>query len=84
MENVKRLKSKNATPGEKLRNSADYYNFQNSDKSEKVNVIESAKRQMKRWRDLLKKSDDEESIKFANQNIDLIMQNAVEELDKLN
>ena len=39
---------------------------------------------MKRWRDLLKKSDDEESIKFANQNIDLIMQNAVEELDKLN
>lgn len=84
MENVKRLKSKNATPGEKLRNSADYYNFQNSDKSEKVNVIESAKKQMKRWRDLLKKSDDEESIKFANQNIDLIMQNAVEELDKLN
>lgn len=84
MENVKRLKSKNATPGEKLRNSADYYNFQNSDKSEKVNVIESAKRQMKRWRDLLKKSDDEESIKFANQNIDLIMQNAVDELDKLN
>ncbi len=84
MENVKRLKSKNATPGEKLRNSSDYYNFQNSDKSEKVNVIESAKKQMKRWRDLLKKSDDEESIKFANQNIDLIMQNAVEELDKLN
>lgn len=84
MENVKRLKSKNATPGEKLRNSADYYNFQNSDKSEKINVIESAKRQMKRWRDLLKKSDDEESIKFANQNIDLIMQNAVDELDKLN
>lgn len=84
MENVKRLKSKNATPGEKLRNSADYYNFQNSDKSEKINVIESAKRQMKRWRDLLKKSDDEESIKFANQNIDLIMQNAVKELDKLN
>ena len=47
-------------------------------------MIELAENQMKQWKKLRDKSSDTESINFANQNIDRIMMEAVDDLDKLN
>ena len=47
-------------------------------------MIELAEKQMKQWKKLRDKSSDTESINFANQNIDRIMMEAVDDLDKLN
>lgn len=82
--NVDRLKSKNVPIEKRISNYSDYYRFQNSKDAAKVRVIELAERQMKQWKKLRDKSSDTESINFANQNIDRIMMEAVDELDKLN
>ena len=82
--NVKRLKSKNVPVDELVRNYGDYFKFKQSKDAEKINVIEAADKQMREWKDLRNKSNDAESINFANQNIDYIMMRAVNELDKLN
>lgn len=82
--NAKRLKSKNVPLDELVKNYGDYYKFKQSKGAEKMNVIETATKEMKRWKDLRNKSNDAESINFANQNIDYIMMRAVNELDKLN
>ena len=82
--NVDRLKSKNVPIEKRISNYSDYYRFQNSKDASKVRVIELAEKQMKQWKKLRDKSSDTESINFANQNIDRIMMEAVDELDKLN
>ena len=82
--NAKRLKSKKVPLDELVKNYGDYYKFKQSKGAEKMNVIETATKEMKRWKDLRNKSNDAESINFANQNIDYIMMRAVDELDKLN
>lgn len=82
--NVDRLKSKNVPIEKRISNYSDYYRFQNSKDAAKVRVIELAKKQMKQWKKLRDKSSDTESINFANQNIDRIMMEAVDDLDKLN
>lgn len=82
--NAKRLKSKNVPLDELVKNYGDYYKFKQSKGAEKMNVIETATKEMKNWKKLRDKSNDTESIKFANQNIDNIMMRAVDELDKLN
>ena len=84
MANVDRLKSKNVPIDKRLQNIGEYYHFQNSKDAEKVRVIDLAEKQMKQWKKLRDKSSDTESIKFANENIDRIMMDAVEQLDKLN
>ena len=48
-----------------------------------MRVIELAEKQMKRWKQMRDKASDTESINFANQNIDRIMMDAVDELDRL-
>ena len=82
--NVNRLKSKNVPLDKRLQNIGDYYNFQNSKEAAKVRMIELARKEMKRWKDLRDKGGDTDSVKFANDNIDMIMQDAVKKLDKLN
>ena len=82
--NAKRLKSKNVPLDELVKNYGDYYKFKQSKGAEKMNVIETATEEMNNWKKLRDKSNDTESIKFANQNIDNIMMRAVDELDKLN
>ena len=82
--NAKRLKSKKVPLDELVKNYGDYYRFKQSKGAEKMNVIETATKEMKRWKELRNKSNDAESINFANQNIDYIMMRAVNELDKLN
>lgn len=83
MSNVKRLTSKNVPADQLLRNYSDYFKFQNSKEAMKVQVIEDADKTIKKWKKLRNKSSDTESINYANQNIDMIMQDAVEKLDKL-
>lgn len=84
MANVDRLKSKNVPIDKRITNIGEYYQFQNSKEAAKVRVIELAEKQMKRWKKMRDKASDTESINFANQNIDRIMMDAVDELDKLN
>lgn len=83
MSNVKRLTSKNVPADQLLRNYSDYFKFQNSKEAMKVQVIEDADKTIKKWKKLRNKSSDTESINYANQNIDMTMQEAVEKLDKL-
>lgn len=83
MANVDRLKSKNVPIEKRISNYSDYYRFQNSKDAAKVRVIELAEKQMNRLKKLRDKSSDTESINFANQNIDRIMMDAVDELDRL-
>lgn len=82
--NVDRLKSKNVPIDKRITNIGEYYHFQNSKEAAKVRIIELAEKQMKRWKKLRDKSSDTESINFANQNVDRIMMDAVNDLDKLN
>lgn len=83
MANVDRLKSKNVPIDKRITNIGEYFHFQNSKEAAKVRVIELAEKQMERWKKLRGKSSDTESINFANQNIDRIMMDAVDELDRL-
>lgn len=83
MANVDRLKSKNVPLDKRITNIGEYYQFQNSKEAAKVRVIELAEKQMERWKKIRDKSSDTESINFANQNIDRIMMDAVDELDRL-
>lgn len=83
MANVDRLKSKNVPIDKRITNIGEYFHFQNSKEAAKVRVIELAEKQMNRWKKLRDKSSDTESINFANQNIDIIMMDAVDELDRL-
>lgn len=83
MANVDRLKSKNVPLDKRITNIGEYYQFQNSKEAAKVRVIELTEKQMKRWKKMRDKASDTESINFANQNIDRIMMDAVDELDRL-
>lgn len=83
MANVDRLKSKNVPIDKRITNIGEYFHFQNSKEAAKVRVIELAEKQMKRWKKMRDKTSDTESINFANQNIDRIMMDAVDELDRL-
>lgn len=83
MANVDRLKSKNVPIDKRITNIGEYYHFQNSREAAKVRIIELAEKQMKRWKKMRDKASDTESINFANQNIDRIMMDAVDELDRL-
>lgn len=83
MANVDRLKSKNVPLDKRITNIGEYYHFQNSKEAAKVRIIDLAEKQMKRWKKMRDKSSDTESINFANQNIDRIMMDAVDQLDRL-
>lgn len=83
MANVDRLKSKNVPIDKRITNIGEYFHFQNSKEAAKVRTIELAEKQMKRWKKMRDKASDTESINFANQNIDRIMMDAVDELDRL-
>lgn len=84
MANVDRLKSKNVPLDKRISNIGEYFHFQNSKEAAKVRIIELAEKQMDQWKKMKGKASDTESINFANQNIDRIMMEAVNDLDKLN
>ena len=84
MSNIDRLKSKNVPVDKRLENIGAYYRISNSKEAMKARIIEQTQKQMKRLTKLRNMSSDAEAIDNANKNIDLLMQNAVEQLDKLN
>ena len=83
MSNVDRLKSKNVPLDKRLENARDYYNFKNSKESQMIDIIERSQKYISRWKKMRDKSSDATAIDNANKNIDLIMQQAVEQLDRL-
>ena len=84
MSNVDRLKSKNVPIDKRLENIGAYYKFKDSKEAQMADIIERAQKYMKKWKQMRDKSSDATAIDNANKNIDFIMQEAVEELDKLN
>ena len=83
MSNLSRLKSKNVPIDKRLENIGAYYKISNSKEAEAARIIEQAQKYMTRWNEMKAKSSDAAAIENANQNVDLIMQQAVEQLDKL-
>ena len=84
MSNLDRLKSKNVPIDKRLENIGAYYKFKDSKEAQMADIIERAQKYMKKWKQMRDKSSDATAIDNANKNIDFIMQEAVEELDKLN
>jgi len=83
-DNVSKLRSRNVDPMKALQNASDYYNFYNSPKAQQIQILENANRQIKYIKKMRNKQTDTEVIKLADQQIGMIMQEAVEQLDKLN
>ena len=83
MSNLGRLKSENVPIDKRLENLGAYYKFKDSKEAQMADIIERAQKYMKKWKQMRDKSSDATAIDNANENIDLIMQDAVEELDKL-
>lgn len=81
--NYDALKRKNVPLTERIKNLADLNKFKNSPKAEKIDIIKRAEKQMKRWKKMKQvNADDKKQVDFANKQIDLIMQKAVEQMDK--
>lgn len=58
--------------------------FEGSPEQRKVYIIKNTEKRMKRWNTIRKKwADDKKQVDFANKNIEMIMQEAVEDLDKI-
>lgn len=84
LDNVKKLKSGTKDPSKAFQNASDYYNFYNSNKSQQIQILERANKQIKNIKKMRNKQTDTEVIRMADQQIGLIMQEAVERMDKLN
>lgn len=82
--NVKKLRSKNVDPLRAVQNASDYYNFMDSKMAQQVRIMEFAQKRIKQIKKMRNKMTDTESINQADQSIGSIMQDAVEQLDKLN
>lgn len=82
--NVKKLRSKNVDALRAVQNASDYYNFMDSKMAQQVRIMEFAQKRIKQIKKMRNKMTDTESINQADQDIGYIMQDAVEQLDKLN
>ena len=82
--NNDKLKSKNVPTMKRIENAAALEKFEGSPEQRKVNIIKNAEKRMRHWNTMRKKwADDKKQVDFANHNIEMIMQEAVEELDRL-
>lgn len=82
--NNDKLKSKNVPTMKRIENAAALEKFEGSAEQRKVNIIKNAEKRMRHWSTMRKKwADDKKQVDFANHNIEMIMQEAVEELDKI-
>ena len=82
--NNDKLKSKNVPTMKRIENAAALDKFEGSPEQRKVNIIKNAEKRMRHWNTMRKKwADDKKQVDFANHNIEMIMQEAVEELDKI-
>lgn len=82
--NNDKLKSKNVPTMKRIENAAALEKFEGSPEQRKVNIIKNAEKRMRHWNTMRKKwADDKKQVDFANKNIEMIMQDAVEDLDKI-
>ena len=82
--NNDKLKSKNVPTMKRIENAAALEKFEGSAEQRKVNIIKNAEKRMRHWNTMRKKwADDKKQVDFANKNIEMIMQEAVEDLDKI-
>ena len=84
MSNYSLLKNKNVPLTERIRNAADRHRFEQSADYARIRIIKDAEKQMKRWNKMKRlNADDKKQVDFANKNIEMIMQKAVEQMDKV-
>ena len=82
--NSDKLKSKNVPTMKRIENAAALDKFEGSPGQRKVNIIKNAEKRMRHWNTMRKKwADDKKQVDFANHNIEMIMQEAVEDLDRI-
>jgi hypothetical protein len=82
--NNDKLKSKNVPTMKRIENAAALEKFEGSPEQRKVNIIKNAEKRMRHWNTMRKKwVDDKKQVDFANHNIEMIMQEAVADLDKI-
>ena len=82
--NNDKLKSKNVPTMKRIENAAALDKFEGSPEQRKVNIIKNAEKRMRHWNTMRKKwADDKKQVDFANKNIEMIMQEAVADLDKI-
>ena len=82
--NNDKLKSKNVPTMKRIENAAALDKFEGSPEQRKVNIIKNAEKRMRHWNTMRKKwADDKKQVDFANHNIEMIMQEAVADLDKI-
>ena len=82
--NNDKLKSKNVPTMKRIENAAALEKFEGSPEQRKVNIIKNAEKRMRHWNTMRKKwADDKKQVDFANKNIEMIMQEAVEDLDRI-
>ena len=84
MSNYSMLKNKNVPLTERIRNAADRHRFEHGADYARIRIIKDAEKQMKRWNKMKRlNADDKKQVDFANKNIEMIMQKAVEQMDKV-
>lgn len=82
--NYDKLKAKHVPPMKRIENIAALTKFEGSPDAIKIGIIKDAERQMRNWKTKKKVwADDKKQVDLANKNIELIMQDAVEDLDKI-
>lgn len=82
--NNDKLKSKNVPTMKRIENAAALEKIEGSAEQRKVNIIKNAEKRMRHWNTMRKKwADDKKQVDFANKNIEMIMQEAVEDLDRI-
>ena len=82
--NNDKLKSKNIPTMKRIENAAALEKFEGSPEQRKVNIIKNAEKRMRHWNTMRKKwADDKKQVDFANHNIEMIMQEAVADLDRI-
>ena len=85
LDNYKKLKKKDVPLTERINNAASLYHFEQSNLYDQINIVENTEKSIKRWTKLKKlNADNKEQVDFANDQINQTIENAVEELDKLN
>lgn len=82
MSNYSMLKNKNVPLTERIRNAADRHRFEQGADYARIRIIKDTEKQMKRWNKMKRlNADDKKQVDFANKNIEMIMQKAVEQMD---
>ena len=82
--NIKQLKVNTPDSVQNIKNAAKLNNFYDTNEGKQILIYQATNKDISRLKGFLKKTSDPDSIKSINENIDRKMQEAVDDLDKLN